>query len=461
MNELAVRKVEALNLDDTMRLGDVLSKSGFFADAKGAAQAVAKIMMGRELGLQPIESMVSLHIIQGKPTISAGLMASAVKQSPKYDYKVRRMDDTICEIEFFENGESIGISDFTIEDAKKAGTQNVNKFARNMLFARAMSNGVKWFCPDVFTSAVYLPEEMGAKVDGEGNVIELPQAEISKQPEPAIVPGDTGGFDEWGDVWCQCGVKARHVRGKSGKGWVCGEVPAVCTFKMKDTSPDDPQPEATPEPESEPQPEPAVEEALEAEIEPEPQPEPAPMQGDATEAQKGAVMALAHKVWGRSYPAELEKLQPKPVAELSKSEASALIDKIRAIKVEQEDSAKKQEEPHPLDADATDFNAAPPQENALTKEVRTKREASTAPKEKKQRAIIQALCINATEKGLSFHVSARKSRLDAVNHVLVENGFHVVESFNDIPDKACPIISRKIDSGELFWNAPEETAVAA
>lgn len=29
-----------------------------------------------------------------------------------------------------------------------------------MLFARAISNGVKWYCPDVFAGPVYVPEEM-------------------------------------------------------------------------------------------------------------------------------------------------------------------------------------------------------------------------------------------------------------------------------------------------------------
>jgi len=49
-----------------------------------------------------------------------------------------------------------------IEDAKKQGTKNLDKFPKNMLYARAMSNGQKWFCPDVFQMAVYVPEEMQA-----------------------------------------------------------------------------------------------------------------------------------------------------------------------------------------------------------------------------------------------------------------------------------------------------------
>ena len=54
----------------------------------------------------------------------------------------------------------IGNSTFTIDDAKKAGTKNVDKFPKNMLFARAMSNGVRWYTPDIFNGSVYTPEEL-------------------------------------------------------------------------------------------------------------------------------------------------------------------------------------------------------------------------------------------------------------------------------------------------------------
>jgi hypothetical protein len=39
-------------------------------------------------------------------------------------------------------------------------TKNIDKFPKNMFFARAISNGVKWFCPDVFSGPVYTLEEM-------------------------------------------------------------------------------------------------------------------------------------------------------------------------------------------------------------------------------------------------------------------------------------------------------------
>jgi hypothetical protein len=72
---------------------------------------------------------------------------------------------------FFEGAESLGVSTFTIDDAKKAQTKNLEKFPRNMLFARAISNGARWYCPDIFGgSPVYTPDEMGMSVDEDGYV---------------------------------------------------------------------------------------------------------------------------------------------------------------------------------------------------------------------------------------------------------------------------------------------------
>ena len=160
---------------DAISIGETFYKSGMFADIKSAQQAVVKIMAGAEMGISPFQAMSGIHIIQGKPTIGAGLMASRVKASGKYNYKVTEMTDKVCTIDFLEGGQSIGTSSFTIEDAKKAGTKNLDKFPRNMLFARAMSNGVRWFCPDIYEGPVYVPEEME-------NITEDVQAvEVKKQ----------------------------------------------------------------------------------------------------------------------------------------------------------------------------------------------------------------------------------------------------------------------------------------
>jgi hypothetical protein len=178
----------ARTLDDTMTLGKVLAQSGYFADSREAAQAVVKILAGQELGFGPIASMTGVNIIKGKVTLSANLIASAIKRSGRYNYRVVTMTDEACRVDFYEAGERIGTSEFTMQNAKDAGLatgDNWRKFPRNMLFARAISNGAKWYCPDLSGGPIYTPDELGATVDGEtGEVIDAPRTITVERPAP-------------------------------------------------------------------------------------------------------------------------------------------------------------------------------------------------------------------------------------------------------------------------------------
>jgi hypothetical protein len=169
---------------DALTIGETFFKSGMFSDIKSAQQAVVKIMAGAEMGISPFAAMSGIHIIQGKPTIGAGLMAARVKGFGKYDYKVLEHSDKICSIEYFQGANSLGVSTFTIDDAKKAGTKNIDRFPKNMLFARAMSNGVKWYTPDIYENPVYVPEEMEQVTeDTTAHVVETPSAKRVLTPE--------------------------------------------------------------------------------------------------------------------------------------------------------------------------------------------------------------------------------------------------------------------------------------
>ena len=84
---------------DAISIGETFYKSGMFADIKSAQQAVVKIMAGAEMGISPFQAMSGIHIIQGKPTIGAGLMASRVKASGKYNYKVLEMTDKVWKMQ--------------------------------------------------------------------------------------------------------------------------------------------------------------------------------------------------------------------------------------------------------------------------------------------------------------------------------------------------------------------------
>jgi hypothetical protein len=169
-------QIQRIAPNDAMLLAEQFFRSGLFQDIKSAAQAMVKIMAGNELGLPPLASISGIHIIAGKPVIGAGLIASAVKSSGKYNYRVVENTEKHCSIDFYEGAEKIGNSSFSYEDAKKAGTKNLDKFPKNMLFARAISNGVKWFTPDVFAGPVYVPEEMQQVTEDIGHL------EVKQEP---------------------------------------------------------------------------------------------------------------------------------------------------------------------------------------------------------------------------------------------------------------------------------------
>ncbi len=156
--------VQVFELDQ--RRAKAYAESGYWPDVKQMAQALVKVEAGRELGLPALVAMSEVHVIDGKPSLGAGALAPLVKAHPRYDYRVTLITNLQCAISFIDrtSGEVLGDSVFTIEDAGTAGLLNKGpwkQYPRNMLFARAISNGVAWFCPDVTMGRVYVPEELG------------------------------------------------------------------------------------------------------------------------------------------------------------------------------------------------------------------------------------------------------------------------------------------------------------
>jgi hypothetical protein len=184
-------------LSDPAELGRLLAASGYFADAKDAAQAVVKVLAGQELGFGPIASMTGIYIVKGRVTLSANLMAATIKRHPRYDYRIVELSDEQASVRFLQDGEEAGTSEFTLADAERAGLlggENWRKYPRNMLLWRALSNGAKFFCPDAFSgSPIYSPEELGADTDPEtGELI------IDQRPAPASAPAAAAEWDDRG-----------------------------------------------------------------------------------------------------------------------------------------------------------------------------------------------------------------------------------------------------------------------
>lgn len=174
---------------DPLALGKVLAASGYFRDARDVNQAIVKVVAGMELGFGSLAAMTGIHLIEGKPVIGANLMATLVKRSKRYEYRVKELSDKVCTLEFYERGpdgwQLSGESTFTWTDASTAGLTSKNNYKhhpRNMLFARSLSNGIKWYAPDLTAgSTVYTPDELDVTIDED-------VGEVAPDIPPASLP---------------------------------------------------------------------------------------------------------------------------------------------------------------------------------------------------------------------------------------------------------------------------------
>lgn len=147
-------------------IADSLYKAGNF-DIANAHQAVAKILAGQSLGLSEFQSVSAVFLVKGKLALESTAIGALIQQSGRFKYRIFTHDEESCAINFFEKEggewENIGQSIFTFNDAKQAGLHKKDvwvKYKRNMLFARALTNGARWFCPAVFGGSVYTPDEL-------------------------------------------------------------------------------------------------------------------------------------------------------------------------------------------------------------------------------------------------------------------------------------------------------------
>lgn len=182
------------SIDDLNRYADIMMKSGFFQDVKSAAQACVKIMAGQEIGIPPIASMRGIYIVKGQVSMSSQIMAALIKRSPTYDYRVVETTNQQCSIQFFENGEPCGNSTYSIDDAKVAklsAGDTWQKHPKMMLFNRAMSNGAKMYCPDIFHGSPYVEGEVDDAIVDE-DARDIP---VMTEVHPVTTPSEQAPTD--------------------------------------------------------------------------------------------------------------------------------------------------------------------------------------------------------------------------------------------------------------------------
>lgn len=172
-----------------------LVQSGMLPKAINTPEKAIVIMVkGRELGIPPMHAFNHIHVIDGKPTMSAELMLTMiVKNVPDARIKYLQNDGDACRLEASRNAMGKMEFGFSRQDATAAQLMhkdNWKKYTRAMLRSRAISEMGRSMFPDALCGMSYTPEEIGGEVEvtDSGEIVVIEEVIQPERPKPTIVP---------------------------------------------------------------------------------------------------------------------------------------------------------------------------------------------------------------------------------------------------------------------------------
>ena len=178
--------VQINSMSEVFRLAQALSEASGFVPSNyvGKPNAIAAaILTGIELGMGPMESLREIHIVQGRPTLSAACMLGrALRAGIAVEWI--ESSDNAARLRLTRNGVSYEQA-WALDDAKRAGLLQKSgpwlQYPAAMLRARCISAAVRAFCPDVIGGGgLYTPEEV--------RDIEPSPRPVLMEPTPAPIP---------------------------------------------------------------------------------------------------------------------------------------------------------------------------------------------------------------------------------------------------------------------------------
>lgn len=144
------------NLQEAMQFADMLSKSNLVPkDYQGnPANCIIAMQWGMEIGLQPLQAMQNIAVINGRPAIWGDAMLAIVRGSGLLEYITEDPTDAGCTCTVKRRGDPEVVRTFTVEDAKKAGLYGKQgpwqQHPKRMMQMRARAFALR----DVFTDVL-------------------------------------------------------------------------------------------------------------------------------------------------------------------------------------------------------------------------------------------------------------------------------------------------------------------
>jgi len=172
MTELAIREAaQPATLTAKIEYARFLAKSGLLPQSyrDKPENILFATEYGELLGLPAMAAITGIHVIEGKPSVSAGLISALVRRA---GHRLRVMGDEYQAQAQITRADDPGFtykSVWTMERAKQAGLlgkTNWQRYPAAMLKARAVSEVSRDACQEVLLGIAYTPDELGADDDG-------------------------------------------------------------------------------------------------------------------------------------------------------------------------------------------------------------------------------------------------------------------------------------------------------
>lgn len=189
----AMTLAPTVNWEAELRGAATLMKSGLLPKAITSPEAALfLILTGRDLGLSPVQSVRSIHIIQGKVELDADIQLAIFKNRGGRA-QFRELTDKRAVLELIHPNGDTHVETFTWEDATRAKLVNETwqKWPKAMLRSRAITAGMKSVGFDLL-SGTYAEGEIGGpmpSVPSGASAAEVsPAASFEAMPAALLAP---------------------------------------------------------------------------------------------------------------------------------------------------------------------------------------------------------------------------------------------------------------------------------
>ena len=199
----AVVPFEPGNLDEAVALSHKLAASNLLPVAlrKRPEDVLVTLLAGREMGLSPMQAIRNIHVIEGRPTMSAELMVAQCLRHPEICELFEMVESTAVQATFAakRQGRPAKKLTYSLEDAKVAGLTNKDNWRKNpkaMLRARAASALARAVFPDLVAGVYEIDEGDDIRCSARNATVDATVVEIDAPPAPKPTPATHADIED-------------------------------------------------------------------------------------------------------------------------------------------------------------------------------------------------------------------------------------------------------------------------